>query len=106
MGVLGWAIIVGGLALIPLPGPGWVIVFLGLAILASEFEWAAKLERFAKEKVQAWTTWVGRQSLPVRVLLGLLTALFVLAVVYAVLYVSGVPSFVPDSWTSWIPGLS
>ena len=38
--ILGFAIIVTGLALIPLPGPGWLIVFAGLAVLSTEFAWA------------------------------------------------------------------
>ena len=106
VGVLGGAIIVGGLVLIPLPGPGWVIVFVGLGVLASEFEWAKRLERYVRQRVKAWTHWVGEQSLPVRALIGALTAVFVLAVIYVVLLVYGVPGFIPDSWTSWIPGLS
>ena len=32
-----------GILAIPYPGPGWAIVFLGLAILATEFEWAHRL---------------------------------------------------------------
>ena len=106
VGILGWAIVLGGLALIPLPGPGWVIVFLGLAVLASEFAWAAKLEEFARKKVKAWTDWVMRQSLFVRGLIGLATALLVLGLIYVLLLAYGPPGFLPDSWTSWIPGLS
>ncbi len=36
-------IFLGGLALVPLPGPGWAVVFVGLGMLALEFEWAEKL---------------------------------------------------------------
>ena len=32
-----------GIALIPLPGPGWLIVIAGLAIWAVEFHWARRL---------------------------------------------------------------
>jgi len=32
-----------GLALVPLPGPGWAIVFVGLGMLALEFKWAENL---------------------------------------------------------------
>jgi len=31
-----------GLLLMPLPGPGWLIVFLGLVFLATEFPSAAR----------------------------------------------------------------
>lgn len=38
--VLGFFLIVLGLILVPLPGPGWLVVFAGLAILSLEFVWA------------------------------------------------------------------
>ena len=38
-----FAILLGGLALVPLPGPGWAIVFVALGMLALEFEWAERL---------------------------------------------------------------
>ncbi|HYN91612.1 MAG TPA: PGPGW domain-containing protein [Thermoleophilaceae bacterium] len=41
--VLAFTILLGGVALIPLPGPGWAIVFLGLGMLALEFKWAENL---------------------------------------------------------------
>jgi uncharacterized protein (TIGR02611 family) len=37
--------------LVPLPGPGWLIVFAGLAILATEYVWAQRLLNYAKTKV-------------------------------------------------------
>ncbi len=69
----GAVITIGGLVLIPAPGPGWLIVFLGLAVLASEFEWADRLLGYARHQVGRWTDWAGRQSLVVRLLLGLAT---------------------------------
>ena len=51
--VIGAAVVVGGIILIPLPGPGWLIVFGGLAILATEFEWAGRLLDFARRQ-GAW----------------------------------------------------
>ncbi len=83
--LLGIAIVLLGLALVPLPGPGWVIVFGGLAILALEYAWARSLLQFAKEKVQAWTHWIGQQSWWVRIGVGLLTCAFVAAVLYLTL---------------------
>lgn len=38
-----FALVLAGFALIPLPGPGWAIVFLGLGMLALEFDWAERL---------------------------------------------------------------
>ncbi len=37
-----------GVRLVPLPGPGWLIVFLGLAILGTEFAWARRLAAVTK----------------------------------------------------------
>ena len=93
--VLGAAVVVGGIVLIPLPGPGWLIVFGGLAILATEFAWAGRLLDFARRKVRGWTHWVGRQSLMVRGLIGLVGLLFVGAVLWAYVAVQGVPTWLP-----------
>ena len=41
--VLAFAVVIAGVALIPLPGPGWAIVFVGLGMLALEFKWAENL---------------------------------------------------------------
>jgi uncharacterized protein (TIGR02611 family) len=49
--VAGFVVVFVGLILVPLPGPGWLIVFAGLAILATEYVWARRLLGFAKTKV-------------------------------------------------------
>ena len=41
--VLAFAVVLTGIALIPLPGPGWAVVFVGLGMLALEFKWAENL---------------------------------------------------------------
>ena len=88
IGVLGALVIALGIVLIPFPGPGWAIVILGLAIWAVEFAWAKNLLEFTKRNVKAWTSWIGRQSLPVRALLGIVGMIFVAAVVWASVRVS------------------
>ena len=102
VGLVGGAIVIGGLALVPLPGPGWVIVFGGLALLATEFVWADRLEKFARNKVRAWAQWLSRQSFSMRGTIGLLTLAFVLSVVYGLFALTGVPGWIPQSW---VPGL-
>ena len=67
--VVGGAVIAVGIVLLPLPGPGWLIIFAGLGILASEYEWAARLLRFAKDKVSSWTAWVAHRSRPVQIVI-------------------------------------
>jgi uncharacterized protein (TIGR02611 family) len=41
--VVGFTLLIVGVALLVLPGPGWVTIFLGLALLAAEFAWARRL---------------------------------------------------------------
>ena len=41
--VIGFTVLVVGVALIVLPGPAIVVIPVGLAILATEFVWARKL---------------------------------------------------------------
>ena len=71
IGVLGLAIVTGGLLLIPLPGPGWAIVFLGLAVWATEFVWAQRLLRFGRRLLKDWTAWIKRQPRWLQALIGL-----------------------------------
>jgi uncharacterized protein (TIGR02611 family) len=51
--VLGFTLILVGIVLIPLPGPGWLIVFAGLAVLATEYVWAERALRAARNKARA-----------------------------------------------------
>ena len=41
--VVGFTLLILGILLLVLPGPGWVIIFFGLALLAAEFAWARRL---------------------------------------------------------------
>ena len=96
VGALGVAIVVVGLVLLPAPGPGWLIIFAGLAVLASEFEWAQRLLDFARRRVHEWTEWTKRQNIIVRALVVLAIIAFVLAVFWLLFLVSGVPGVFPD----------
>ncbi|MFS4097736.1 TIGR02611 family protein [Streptomyces sp. AF1A] len=49
--VVGLAVVAGGVLLLPLPGPGWVVIFCGMAIWATEFVWAQLVLRWTKRKV-------------------------------------------------------
>jgi hypothetical protein len=41
--VFGFTLLAIGAALLVLPGPGWLTIALGLALLAGEYVWARKL---------------------------------------------------------------
>src|SRR6185369_8113310 len=75
--VVGGAVIAVGIVLIPFPGPGWAIVFFGLAILAVEFVWARRLLKYARSFLERWWRWIGRQHTLVRVLIGIAGLAFV-----------------------------
>lgn len=95
MAIIGTAIVIMGLAAVPLPGPGWLIVFIGLGVLASEFAWAARLLEYAKKKVGAWSDWIRNQSLGVRLLLLAATLAIVVAAIYGYHRLWGLPSWIP-----------
>ncbi|WP_046726631.1 TIGR02611 family protein [Streptomyces humi] len=48
---VGLAVVGVGIVLLPLPGPGWVVIFAGMAIWATEFVWAQLVLRWTKRKV-------------------------------------------------------
>lgn len=98
--LFGLTVILGGIVLLPLPGPGWVIIFGGLAIWSLEYELAARLRRFAIRGVSRWTRWFGEQSWWTRSFVGLGLLVIILAIVIISLVVSIGPNFVDDirSW--------
>lgn len=49
--VIGLAVVAAGAAMLVLPGPGWVVIFAGMAIWATEFVWAQLVLRWTKRKV-------------------------------------------------------
>jgi hypothetical protein len=48
--IAGGAVLLAGVALLVLPGPGWLLIFIGLGILATEYVWAERLLKAAKRK--------------------------------------------------------
>jgi uncharacterized protein (TIGR02611 family) len=57
VGLTGLVIVILGLILVPLPGPGWLIVLTGIAIWAIEFMWARRLLRFTTAQLYRWNSW-------------------------------------------------
>ncbi|MGH3362228.1 MAG: PGPGW domain-containing protein [Nocardioides sp.] len=60
--VLGWVLVVGGIAALVLPGPGLLALFGGLALLSQQYTWAERRVEPVKERaikaaadgVQTW----------------------------------------------------
>jgi uncharacterized protein (TIGR02611 family) len=89
VGVVGLTVLGAGIVAIPYPGPGWAIVFVGLAILATEFEWARHALRFARERYDRVMAWFKRQGLWVKAL----GVVFTVAVVVGTLWLLGALAF-------------
>jgi uncharacterized protein (TIGR02611 family) len=48
--IAGFTLLIAGVVMIVTPGPGWLVIFLGLSLLAAEFIWARRLmERMKRE---------------------------------------------------------
>ena len=50
--VIGFSVLAIGIAMIVLPGPAFIVIPLGLFILATEFVWAKKLLKKIKDKLK------------------------------------------------------
>ncbi|WP_353810345.1 TIGR02611 family protein [Agromyces sp. SYSU T00194] len=57
IGAIGALVVVAGVILMPLPGPGTLVFFLGFAILGTEFAWAARIAAWVKRMVDAVLAW-------------------------------------------------
>lgn len=105
VGIAGVFFVALGFVTGPLPGPGGIpLVLLGLAILASEFEWAHRLMQSFKAQLRRFQNWTRFQQV-----------LFWLAFVtccglfgYSYMLVLGIPGWVPafvDRHLVLLPGL-
>lgn len=81
-GLAGGVVLLVGIIAIPYPGPGWLIVFAGLAILSREFAWAGRLLKFARSKYDVWQAWVKRQHWPVKAAIAILTGIIVVVTIW------------------------
>lgn len=94
--VFGWLVVLAGVFMLIFPGPGWGSIFLGFAVLATEFVWARralrKAQRVAKEAANiALDPKVRRRN---QILAATLAAAAILAVALYLAFV-GVPGIVP-----------
>lgn len=51
---IGGVVILAGIAMLVLPGPGWLTIFLGLAIMGTEFHWARRILTWLRMKVRQY----------------------------------------------------
>jgi uncharacterized protein (TIGR02611 family) len=101
VGVVGTAVLVAGIIAIPYPGPGWLILFAGLAILGTEFQWAQQVLHWTRARYDSWTAWLRRQSPAVRVAVITGTGVIVLATLWLVNVFGLIAGWVGLRW-DWV----
>jgi uncharacterized protein (TIGR02611 family) len=100
--IVGWVLVVAGIAALVLPGPGLLMLFGGLAILSQQYEWAERrlipVERMAlraaAEGVETWP----------RIAMSTAGGLAIVACGILWIVDPDVPGWwpLPSSW--WLPG--
>ncbi|WP_308287339.1 PGPGW domain-containing protein [Actinomadura parmotrematis] len=100
---VGATLLAGGLVMMVTPGPGFLGIILGLAVLATEFAWAQRALHKAKEaaeraKEKALDPRRRRRNTILSVLGGVLVAAAILA--FLVVYDFHLPWNIQD-WTPW-----
>jgi uncharacterized protein (TIGR02611 family) len=100
--IAGWVLVVVGIAALVLPGPGLLALFAGVALLSTQYDWAAKrlepvkkaAHRAAADGVKTWP----------RIVLSTIGVLWLmgLGVVWCVR--PGAPSWWPLEERWWLPG--
>lgn len=59
--VIGFTVLLAGVAMIVLPGPAIVVIPIGLAILATEFVWAKKILKRVKSNASNMKEWIRKK---------------------------------------------
>ena len=100
--IVGWALVLGGIAALVLPGPGLLMLFGGLAILSQQYEWAERRldpikYRALKGAAEGVETWP-------RIVASMLGALVLIACGILWIWSPPAPDWWPlsDGW--WLPG--
>jgi uncharacterized protein (TIGR02611 family) len=65
--IAGFTLLLVGVVMLVTPGPGWLVIFLGLGLLAAEFVWARRLmDRMKRESERVRdAVWPAAKSVPV-----------------------------------------
>jgi uncharacterized protein (TIGR02611 family) len=111
---VGVLVIVAGLVMMVAPGPGILGVIVGLAILATEWDWADRWLRKARQKAHEARIKAEQMDPRVRrrrLLIGGLSLVLVAAVVVTYVVVYDWPGYALDGWdwlqsmAGWVPDL-
>ena len=85
-GVVGALVLVGGVIMLVTPGPAFVLIPIGLAMLSLEFVWAERLLEKSLEQAQIAQEKAAQTTRTQRILVAIATVLAVAACVLAVLW--------------------
>ena len=85
-GIVGVLVLLGGLIMLVTPGPAFVLIPIGLAMLSLEFVWAERLLEKSLEQAQIAQEKASQTTPTQRVLAAIATILAVAAAVLAVLW--------------------
>ena len=100
--VVGWTLVLGGIAALVLPGPGLLMLFGGLAVLSQQYDWAER--RLAPVKYRALKGAAESVENRVRIVISIGGVVLLLAA--GALWAWNPPA--PDWWTFsdswWLPG--
>ncbi len=96
--VAGVGVLILGIIMLPAPGPGWVVIFAGLGILATEFVFARRVLQFVRRKYEQWVEWLKRQTPLVRALVSVGLLLVTAVCVWAVGAFALMGSWVGINW--------
>lgn len=100
--VLGWVLVVAGVAALVLPGPGLVMVFAGLVILSQHYPWAEKRLRPIEIRAMKGAA-EGVETVP-RIVLSSLFALTIIGCGVLWLLTPPMPQWWPLPEMLWLPG--
>lgn len=100
--VLGWSLLLLGIAALILPGPGLLLLFAGMFVLAQQYEWAERrLDPIEHRALKAAAD--GVETMPRVVISGLgVLGLFAVAALWIV--APPVPGWWPLKDSLWLPG--
>ena len=100
--VVGWVLLLAGIAALVLPGPGLILMFLGLAILSEQYTWAERWVtpvrlRALKGAAESVATWP-------RIVMSTAFALALMACGLLWIVSPDEPSWWPADAGLWLPG--
>jgi uncharacterized protein (TIGR02611 family) len=100
--VVGWLLVVAGIAALVLPGPGLLMLFAGLVILSQEYEWAERrLEPVKRKALQGAAEGVENW---LRITMSTVLGLGLIACGVLWIWSPDVPSWWPLDGRWWLPG--